>query len=51
MGKSKDRQNKIYASLWTKEKRSGVWDIKEKECNSQEDEKRANVRKHVSWVR
>lgn len=51
MEKSKDRQNKIYVSLWTKEKRSGVWDFKEKGCNSQEDEKRGNVGKQVSWAR
>lgn len=51
MEKSKDRQNKIYVSLWTKEERSRVRDLKKKGCNSQEDEKRANVGKQVSWAR
>ena len=32
-------KNEIYMSSWTKEKQVGVWAFKEKEYNSQEDEK------------
>lgn len=33
------KQNDGYMLSWTKEKEVGIWDFKEKEDNSQEDEK------------